>query len=186
MRISATRTLPFLGALLLAGRSVQAQTYTPSYDFPHRTQVVAVYLGASFCVACVQPEFKQAMTQMAPELKQVADRSGRDFATIGVSLDWDVDSGIAFLKPVTQYDEIVVGSNWINSAVARLIWADSSTTPSLPQVVLIERQVDAGARVSIKERVIGRYVGGDEIQRWIRQGTPLPTTPSPAGARPGS
>jgi len=42
--------------------------------------------------------------------------------TIGVSTDWSISEGIAFLQDAGEWSEIVVGNNWYNSAVIEHVW----------------------------------------------------------------
>jgi hypothetical protein len=76
------------------------------------------------------------------------------------------------LQPLEEYDEVSVGSNWANLAAVRYIWSDTTATPGLPQVVLVERHVLPGARsIGVgPERILGRVVGADAIERWVAQG----------------
>jgi hypothetical protein len=112
---------------------------------------------------------------MKPLLEANARKAGWSFATVGVALDWHPTAGVALLQPIEEFDEIIVGNNWTNSAAQQFIWADTSAAPGLPQVVLVQRKVTPGAdRIAITDqRVISRLVGAGQIQAWVAQGARL-------------
>jgi hypothetical protein len=168
-----------LAGLLLSGAQLAAQeTYTPTTDLPTKPQLLALYVGASWCGPCLTPEMKVAVHRMKPLLARRATETGRVFAAIGVALDWTISDGLTFLQPLEEYDEVVVGANWTNLVAVRYIWADSTATPGLPQVILLERTVEPGkSGIAVgPERVVKRIVGADAIERWVAQGAPLPVS----------
>jgi hypothetical protein len=66
-----------------------------------------------------------------------------------------------------------------NSEIVRYIGGrfDSTQASSIPQVVLLERDVTEGGPSSLTvspEREIARYIGIQEIGAWVRRGAPLP------------
>ena len=71
---------------------------------------------------------------------------GDSFTTVGVSIDGPFDKGAAWLNQFGAFDEIVIGRNWLNSAVATYIWADPSATPAIPQLVLVRHRVAKSER----------------------------------------
>jgi hypothetical protein len=154
----------------------QDPAYTPRTDLPTRTQVVAVYFGQSECAPCRTPELKDALHRMKPLLLAQATRSGRDFSTIGVALDWDLALGLKVLEPLAELDEIAVGANWMNAEAVRHIWQDSTAQPGLPQVLVLERTVGTGnTGIAVgPDKVLKRLVGAGAIETWVAQGAPLP------------
>lgn len=174
-RGAATVLLITLPAALGCGAGPTAE-FTPRRELAEGEQVVVVYIGATFCVPCQQPSLKAAVRRMKPLLQAQADSTRRHLSTVGVSLDWDVPAGLSMLAPITEYSELIVGSNWLNSGVERYIWADTTAPPSLPQVVLISRQVEMGARVTLNgERLLARFDGASAIEAWVRQGARIPS-----------
>lgn len=169
------RLWPTFVFLFTAG-ALSAQGYAPARTLPTRPQVVAIYIGSTDCIPCRSPELKAALQVMKPTLRHVADSLGRDFSAVGVALDWQVDSGVAFLQPVAEFDEIVVGNNWTNLAAQRFIWEDPSGAPAMPQLLVVERTVaQTGMRMEFgPPRVLKRLLGAEQIRGWVRAGTPLP------------
>ena len=173
-RGSATMLLVALSATLGCGAGPTSE-FTPRPEIAEGEQLIVVYIGATFCVPCQQPSLKAAVRQMKPLLQAQADSTRRHLSTVGVSLDWDVPAGLSMLEPITEYSEVIVGSNWLNSGVERFIWADTTAPPSLPQVVLVARQVEMGARVTLSgERLLARFDGASAIEAWVRQGARIP------------
>jgi hypothetical protein len=170
------RTL-LLPLLLLSAAGLSAQErYTPGTDLPTKPQILAIYFGATSCVPCQTPEFKAALHQMKPLLLQQATATGHAFAMLGVALDWSIREGLAFLEPLREFDEVAVGANWTNLAAVRYIWGDTTATPGLPQIVIVERQLDPGrSGIAVgPEHLVTRLVGAGAIQSWVAQGAPLP------------
>jgi hypothetical protein len=125
-------------------------------------------------VANAVPGFLATIDPMNRLLAQRARSHGRGFVGLGVTTDWEPDSGFAYLKGLSNFDEVAVGRNWFGTSLARYVWADSTTAPDVPQVILIERTFDAsGARPWVgPEHVIGRWVGAKDIMTWVQQGAP--------------
>jgi hypothetical protein len=123
---------------------------------------------------------------MKASLEQRAAERGIRLVTVGIATDWSPDSGFAYLRGLSTFDEIVVGRGWHNMGVARYIWADSTVPPLEPQVVLLEREVTMPpSRIVISEgRVVRRILGGDDITAWVVEGTPLPDLPAPVTPGP--
>jgi hypothetical protein len=161
-------------ALLPSSLLGQGSRYEPSYERPTGAELVAVFVGSSRCVANAVPGFLASIDPMNRLLAQRARLQGRRFVAVGVTTDWEPDSGFAYLKGLSEFDEVAVGRNWYSNSVAHYIWSDSATAPVEPQVILIERTFDAaGPRPTMgPERVIGRWQGADDIMAWVHAGVP--------------
>jgi hypothetical protein len=173
--VRATATCLLLGLLSqpLVG---QSSAYTPKFELPTRTQVLAICFGQSDCAPCREPALKAALHDMKPLLLEQANRSARDFSTLGVALDWDLEAGLSLLEPLTELDEVAVGANWMNAAAIRWIWQDSTSRAGIPQIVLVERTVAVGGTgIAVgPDRLLKRVIGADAIRAWVAQGAPLP------------
>ena len=145
--------------------------YTPAYDARTGSEVVMVFIGASFCGAHLQPGFPEAMEQAKLGLRQQARGRGAGFRAVAVSLDWDPDSALVFLRRFGRWDEISVGGNWVSEAAVRYIWSDLPGPASVPQVLVIERQLENESAVAVRgERLVRRLVGTDQIAAWVKSG----------------
>ena len=98
------------------------------------------------------------------------------FVAVGVATDWIPDSGYAYLKRLSSFNEMIVGRNWFNLGAAVYIWADSTNRPMEPQVILLERDVVMGpTAVQISpDRVLRRFFGAKDIIDWVNGGAPIP------------
>ena len=171
-KLLAVLTLFILGTSYI---SAQQQTYRPKYKNPNGVELIAVYIGAEYCGPCHDPQLKSAIMQMKTILAERSAKEGWTFSVTGVATDWEVETGIAYLKGVGPFDEIIAGKNMFNHGATEYLWKDSAVPPVEPQVVLIEREVQyAGGRVVIKNnRVIDRYIGTIDIISWVSKGVPL-------------
>ena len=164
-----------LCALLLA-RPVGAQAgdYVPSWRLREGPELVAIYVGATSCGPCLLPEVKRAVRAMKPLLAAQAKQRGAALSVIGAAQDWDVKQGATFLEPLGAFDQVVIGGNWTNIAVEQFILRDSLAEMVMPQVVLIERTVRLGKRVTVSEpRVLRRILGSADIPAWVAAGAPI-------------
>jgi hypothetical protein len=177
------RALLVLTVLMVAPRlAAQATnasadtTYTPAFRLPEGNQLVVTYIGLTGCGASRDPELKAAVRRMKPLIARQATFARRPLALIGISLDWEPDSGVAYLKSLGAWDEMTVGGNWTNAAATRHIWRAPRGTPAVPQVIISERRVTPGrARIEIgPERELTRLVGTDSVIAWVARGAPLP------------
>ena len=171
------RLLTFLGLatfFIAPKTSAQGQRYEPTYANPRGSELVAVYISSSTCIGNRQPGLREAIEAAKLRLAQRAKAEGRTFRAIGVALDWEPDSGLAYLREFGQFDELVVGSNWFNLGATTLIFADSSGRPSIPQLLVYERTIDTSNPRRLhfgQPRVLQRIVAGDSIVALVNDGT---------------
>lgn len=164
--------LPVKAALTAAPGPIAAEAaYVPDYEFRPGTELVMVFIGASFCGAQRTPGFPQAVERAKVALAAQARSRGMQFRTHAVSLDWKTADALAFLAGFGAFDEISVGSNWLNDGAVRYIWRDLPGDPAVPQVLILQRTIDTGAAVSVRdERLVRRIMGADPIATWAADG----------------
>lgn len=167
----------------LAGQGA-AGAYRPSNSNPEGREVVAVLISSSTCIANQNAGFKPAVREMMRRLGFQRDSAKLHLSITGVSTDWQPRVGVSYFEELGQFDELVVGRNWFNSAITRHVWQAEGARPVIPQIILLERTVTQGERGPqiTGERVIGRFWGGDEIMAWAARGAPLPAAGSTAVA----
>ncbi len=156
---------------LLTPGVLGAQSYEPTYAEPTGHELVMVYLGATSCVPCRSPEMPRVLDSLKVILQRRAAAQGRQFRAVIVALDWVPDSGLILAREDGRWDEINTGRNWFSLGAAQFVWADSTVTPSIPQVVVYEQDLTVGARVEVgPAHVLKRIHAADAIFRWVRQG----------------
>ncbi len=158
-----------------------ALAQTADRELPSGRELIAVYVGASTCGPCLLPEMKAAVIRMKTLLDSTAKRNGYAFSAVGVSSDWLTEKGIAFLSDNGPFDQLVIGGNWTNLGVEHFIWNDSTAVPAMPQIVVLERTVTLGARISMSApRVLRRVSGLVDIPQWVNDGAPISLVSPPA------
>jgi hypothetical protein len=171
------RIIPVLAfCLVLAARPAAAQTgdYVPSHLLQDGRELVVIYFGSTDCGPCQLPEVKGAIRAMKPLLAAQAKQRREAITVIGVAQDWELTRGAAFLEPLGAFDQVAIGGNWTNLAVEQFVLRDSLTEMAIPQVIVLERTVHVGKRVSVSEpRVLRRIFGGVEIPAWVAAGAPI-------------
>ncbi len=109
-------------------------------------------------------------------MRREAERSSRKVSLAGVSIDVRADTGAAYLQRLGEWDEIVAGRNWMNSAVTRYVWQNAYGPPTIPQVIVVRHVVartPRSIRVGEEEKVFAA-TGHEAIEQWVARGTPIP------------
>jgi hypothetical protein len=134
-------------------------------------EVVAIFIGASTCPASMRPEMRNAIAHLRSELAVEANQAGVNFYITGAALDWNVDTGIAFLKRLGPFDEVTAGRNWLNMASVRYIIRDMQGAATTPQLLVVRRTTVAQSTLRVSsEQLIARKVGAEAIESWAREG----------------
>jgi len=133
---------------------------------------IAVLITTSNCIGARDPKFGPAVR------------------AIGVAMDFDPDSGAMYLRRLADFDQWVVGGNWGNDVVVRLVWRDSVAVPSIPQLLIIERSIGEQTR---KDGLVGMYFGSDrvvqrlmnanEIAQWVFKESERLSSALPSGGQ---
>lgn len=88
--------------------------------------------------------------------------------------DFDLAEAWRFAGQLGSWDELSLGRGWENSLVERFVWVDMPSRPALPQVLLLERETEAGEVVTFTKPVLlARKIGLEEIRTWVELGTPF-------------
>jgi hypothetical protein len=152
----------------------QERDYTPSYEMPKGREIVAIYVGSSTCGPCLTPEVKAAVRKMKVLVADQAKQQGASFSAVAAANDWEIAKATTFVEPLGQFDQLVLGGNWTNLAIERYVWRDPQGVPSMPQILVIERTVTVGPRMSFSEpKLVRRVMGGKEIPDWVEHGAPI-------------
>ena len=170
--------------LIVASRPMlsQERDYTPTYEMPKGREIVAIYIGSTTCGPCLSPEVKAAVKKMKVLVANQAKAQGASFAAVVAANDWEVPKAISFVEPLGAFDQLILGGNWTNLAIERYVWRDPEGVPAMPQILVVERTVTTGSRVSFSEpKVLRRVMGGKEIPAWVELGAPIsaPSAPHP-------
>ena len=140
-------------------------------------ELIAVWIGAPG--TDVEAGFLPVIREMLKTVRIEAAATKRTFVFRGVSLVPNVKEAVEHLAQIADFDEISVGGNWTNSAVARYLGPDigKDSTSSVPQLILLEREIRSNGidRTYISpERELARYIGLGEISKWVKAGSALP------------
>lgn len=153
----------------------------------HTRQLVALYFGATGCGPCHDARLKAALGMLKERLTNVATAAGGHLHFIGVALEPDLDSGIAFLRASTSFDEIVVGGGMeTNTTAVRYLVHGPPGYLGIPQIVIHQRHLrtQGGSIEVLEDREIARYMGSDRIAAWVEDGATLEPLSWPAEDAP--
>jgi hypothetical protein len=105
-----------------------------------------------------------------------AEGETRTFSTVGVALDADVTAGLDWLRRLGAFSEVSIGRGWGSTGATAYIWSDTAR-PVIPQVIAVEREVDArapGRLMFVNTRILRRALGYDAIDAWAADTTWAP------------
>lgn len=128
-------------------------------------ELVLVFVGSSECGFSTMDKTKQAVSRIIRRVDNQYESLGyKTFRTIGVSVDWSVSEGISHLSNITNFDEIIVGNNWLNVGAQRFMIRDMIGEASTPQVLFVTREVNSPSYGSYdvivdNNKVINRFTG---------------------------
>jgi hypothetical protein len=152
-------------------KEAAVRAYVPDYELRKGREIVLVLVGAAFCGAQREPGFPQAVEDAKLRVRDQAKARAAQFRAVAVSLDWKTDEAMSFLDGFGAFDEVTVGSNWLNEGAQRYIWRDLPGPAAVPQVLVIEREIEIEPRVQVRsERVVKRLVGAPTVIEWVRAG----------------
>jgi hypothetical protein len=91
---------------------------------------------------------------------------------IGVSIDYDVDSGIRYLAALYPFDEITVGRGFLNASVSLFLLGQAERALAVPQILVMHRQIqiDSSAISVGSSSIVRRVIGADSIHAWVSRG----------------
>lgn len=152
------------------------RSYVADLGIKTGAEVALVFVGASFCGAHNIPGFPQLIENAKIAVQRQARTGGKQFRAVGVAVDWKPADGYAFLARFGEFDEIMAGSNWIGDGATRYVWRDLPGGAEVPQIIIMERHVDAEAARTIRmseDRVVRRIQGTKAIEAWVAAGAPI-------------
>jgi hypothetical protein len=172
---AAGAVLVFCVALLFG--QPDDSTHRPSWDLELGTteQIRMIFIGSSACGAHRNEGLRAAIEAAKRGLAERFTGEGRQFASTGVAVDWQIADGIDFLAAFGEFDEIIVGGNWLNSGAIRYIWRDFPGSTAVPQVVVVKRSVTvSSSTISVgEEELLARLAGAEQIMKWVDLGAPI-------------
>jgi hypothetical protein len=170
------------------GRSAAAPVAAPGTDavsgLPMAPEVQLVLVGATFCHGADSPEFQAAVVKLKENAARIIGQRGYAYSTVGVAIDWTPAEGLEFLSRFGSFDQVLAGRNWVNEGAVKYIWRDLPGSPSVPTLLIVQRDVKLGNRIEIgAEHVLVRIEGADSITAFAQDTSFafLAPRPTPAG-----
>lgn len=158
-----------------AGGSVAASPFASGH------YLVAYVLVSSGCGWCADPATKQALRTVRDSLLASHRGTFAGVSVVGVAIDGSLDAGIQYLRDLDEpkaFDQVSVGGLWLNELALSLVWREGFADAAVPQVVLVQRHVDATRYPDYiqiqRDSALGTIVGRDSLVAWIARGAPLP------------
>lgn len=159
----------FTLAQVLAERHRDGPSRTPAIRSGRQWQVVVI--GSSTCPAAQSSELRSAIRQVLRAFEHDATAASESFASLGVALDWNPDSGIRWLATLDRFQEISAGANWLNQSSLRWMLREIPGRAATPQIVVVSRWIsERGRSYDISpDSVVRRAVGVEEIVAFAKE-----------------
>lgn len=161
------------------------ETHISAPLFASGRYLVAYVFVTSKCGFCMADSTKAAVRRIRSSLRQSGHSRFVDVSVVGVAIDEDVKAELAYLDGLgtagSVFDEISAGGSWMNKHLANVVWRDGFASPQVPQVVLVETQVDASGyprHIDVSPESLIYHVVGQDVVTWVNAGTPIPRNQS--------
>lgn len=140
------------------------------------TEYIILVISSSTCLASSTRGFDDAVRRI-PELarEQLTGQPEAVARTIGVALDQDPGQGVKYLSTLGEFDELVAGGGWLNTATEKYLWGVHALDALTPQVVLLRRRVRyLDGRPVVEGETVTRAINGAvDVMDWVSEGAPL-------------
>ncbi len=133
------------------------------------TELVAIYIGSSFCAGSSLPRFPQVEQRTFATLAEYAMRKQMRFVRIGVSVDASPTIGMDYLRRLGPFDAVSVGGGWLNPLAITYLWRDQPADGTIPQIVVLQRivKLTRTGPLLTSDSLLGRLVGIDGMEHWL-------------------
>ena len=178
------------GGLILCGLAVAAYSLTtasmsepgtndgPAADsltVGSSNERLVVFLGSSACPASTRDSLREDLRILGDSLQSRLRLSKVRVAMIGVSIDFNVNAGIRYLRELYPFQEVTVGRGFLNSASTGFLLGASGAALTVPQILILERivEIDSTSITVGRSLIVRRIVGADSIHAWAQKGAPM-------------
>lgn len=141
--------------------------YHPILEKTKPEEINFIYIGSSQCGFSNNEETFTAVDKAMSIVKNKAQELGLGFSAIGIAPEWNVNLGIAHLENVSNFNEIIVGNNWGNSAIVKNV-REFNIEPSTPQILITFKKYNTKSLYLVENEIlIQSIVGKDKIINWV-------------------
>lgn len=149
-------------------------------------QLVAYVLVSSRCGFCQMQDTKDAIAALRNLMRLRSPGDFQSVTVVGVAVNSDLREGLDYINSIGlgSFDQISVGSGWLNEQIVQLVWRDRAADPKVPQVVLVSRTMSATLKpltLTYDGDSVLRVVHGHKaLVSWVKGGANLTdTAPTP-------
>jgi len=160
-----------------SGEPRRANTYVPAFREQSGWEMVMVFFASGSCPASAAPELPGLVEGAKLALSGEARRRGMGFAAVGSGIDPSVRDAVENLSRFGEFDELILGRGWTNSAALEFIFQNVKGEAAVPQIAVLRRRVEGapGVRRSVSSvQLLARKVGPIELWAWANLGFPIP------------
>jgi len=177
--VGGGRCISFIAAFVFATSRGESGTgeYRAQPSDRSGVELLMVTFTSGSCSACAEPYLPPLLEEAKISIQEEARNRGLEFVAMGVGVDGSVGLGMENLARFGEFDEVVLGRSWTNSAALAYMFQDFPGEAAVPQVVVLQRSIDGapGLRRSVSDaRLLARKVGPQELRAWRQAGFPLP------------
>jgi len=160
-------------AMWLSGTTLLVWTFWPRHQqtidtrYESGTHLLMVFAAPTSPVG----ELHDAVLGAKSALRSHAQEHGYMFSTVGISNQWLVREGFEQLQEYGDFDEVIIGRNWLNTGVGQYI-RPGTDRAAVPQLRVLLQEVivgSVGPRVDEPKDII-RLTGTPAILDWAGGG----------------
>lgn len=142
------------------------------------TEILVVFVSSADCVANKAEGFSDAMSRIRGLIDtQLSGNVNAVSRFVGISVDTDPKTGVEYLFQLADFDEVVAGGNWLNTATEKYFWHPNGyrLTATIPRIVVLQRTTiwdETSARIE-QEKMLLTIETSPSIVKWIGEGAPI-------------
>jgi hypothetical protein len=136
-------------------------------------EIVLVYIGSSTCGPSNSVDMRSQITVVRQILQEEAAKRGVRVRSVGIAKDIAVKAGLAHLRKMGPFDEVLTGRGWLNVGLERYVRSVMPGAAATPQLIVTVRKlsiVEGQSGSILDETVLTRKVGLEEIRTWVDAG----------------
>lgn len=119
------------------------------------------YYALSSCPSCASETVRTAVAELVTVADSIAKKADVGLERRAVAIGYGLEGELEYLRSITGWHQVSLGSSWYNVAMEDNLWA-RGLTPAVPQVALYQQCVEVREPFVVdirEERLVRTWVG---------------------------
>ncbi len=158
----------------MAGSQTVSEGAAEAPQFGDEIQIVLIV--SRTCRSCQSLVEDAVIGEMVRAVQLKAEDRDLKTRLVGIAVDQSWEGSIDFLRSIADFDEVLAGGGWLNTGVVLFGHRDIPGPISVPQIVVIRRNVSRldDHTIVAPDQLLLRKVGLNELWAWQARGFPIP------------